>query len=744
MYPVSAAYKAASRMQIREAQAHARIYMGVFDSTASADATLAFPSKTAYATPANVNADAAITTSYATLEPDRLRLDGKHLLLPDATSSYVAQGYISADRSGTDGAFTSPPEIVISFGAQHTLVGLTLTFDPVDPPPAQLTLLAYTGDTLVSTTATTTIANPMRWELLLTDIDKLILRFDATAQPQGRARLNHIEFGIGYSYSDRAIIDLTEKHTDAPVSTTLPSSSLTFTLDNTDGRYTLDGDTALVRFLTAGQQVEVTYGMDVSGDIEWIPGGIWQLDSWDIAGIQAKFSCTDAIAALTKTSFEKGVYDWKLHFLSDLAVAVLSDAGITNYYIDPYLQTQYTHAPIPIVSHAEALQLIANRGQARLFVDRTGRVCLETVTANPEYQLSAQSVSSRYTYYSDIYSVLAETGKAYTTFERNYARLDGTMYLLPAGEDVVPDSGMTSKGLSAADGSFAAADMLIWYAIAKIPTNAYSITLDFGGQIPDTILLYARIDGRWVSPITCHPTQQRETFYPCWEHVTAIQATITAMPDADQRAHILGFAAQNYTDFVLDSNQIFDRPTGKLLTRLRNVTAQWIWRSYYPSVDVDVVSAKATTNQGWMRLEHDCCYSPTATVDNADVTVEQTHYAYVSYVRLTSAAEAEVNLKITGEKLCEVSHPITSAGYDTGEDLPVDSALYDGIEAQTALDWMRDYYSRRVEYQASCRGFPEIDLADVITIDGDGSTAQIVASELTYNGAFRQTLTYRK
>lgn len=59
------------------------------------------------------------------------------------------------------------------------------------------------------------------------------------------------------------------------------------------------------------------------------------------------------------------------------------------------------------------------------------------------------------------------------------------------------------------------------------------------------------------------------------------------------------------------------------------------------------------------------------------------------------------------------------------------------------LDWLRHWYMRQTEYTAELRGFPELDMADIITLD-DGSTAQITASELTYNGAFRQKLTYRK
>lgn len=737
MYPVSAAYKAASRAQIREAQAHARIYMGVFDAAASPDATLTFPAKTVYSTPANVNADVTITASYATFEPDRLRLDGKHQLLPDSAASYTTQGYVSAAWSGTDSVFPTPPMITIDFSVQHTLVGLTLTFDPVDLPPAQLTLLAYTGDTLASTTTITEISNPMQWELLLTDVDKLVIRFDKTATPQGRARLNRIEFGVGYSFQDKEIIEITEKHTDAPVSITLPSSSLSFALDNSDGRYSLDGDTALVRFLAAGQQVSVTYGLDVSGSVEWIPGGVWQLDSWDVDGTKAKFACIDAIAALTKTTYEKGVYDWDIHYLYDMAVAVFADAGITEYYIDPYLQSQYTSAPIPIVSHAEALQLIANRAKARLFVSRAGLISIECNVA-ADFVCSSATPAATFGSATNLSSSQKVQNIQYATFELDMLRLDGTQQLLPNTAPYLPAGWV----VEAAGSNFLYPPNYI-YLTYSAPTNVYSLTVDWGGPPPASVCLHSQSGATWSQPFWIYPTKQQETYAIYRQHITRLELILTRATRANIRPRILSISTSRVTDFVLDGTQIFDRQTGKLLTRLRKVTAQWIYRSFYPTVSIEVASTKVMTNSGWMRIEHDCCYAPTAAVDNSAVTIEQLNYAYVSYVRLTSATAVEVNLTITGKKLYEAAYPISSEGYDTGEDLPVDTALYDNSNIQSTLDWMRDYYSRRIEYQASCRGFPELDLADIITLE-DGSTAQIIASELTYNGGFRQTLTYRK
>ena len=80
MYPVSAEYSTEMRRTVREAQAHATVFLGVFDKTASKDAELDVPSATQYSQPQNLILSPNITVSYATFEGSGFRLDGKQYL----------------------------------------------------------------------------------------------------------------------------------------------------------------------------------------------------------------------------------------------------------------------------------------------------------------------------------------------------------------------------------------------------------------------------------------------------------------------------------------------------------------------------------------------------------------------------------------------------------------------------------------------------------------------------------------
>lgn len=745
MYPVSKRYKELMQAQIRETKSLARIYLGVFDATASADASLSFPAATFYSNPQNINGDADISFSYATFEHDYFRLDGTQRLIPDNTAALQAQGWISEAQSGADGVFSSPPQIVIDYSLPHTMAGLTLTFGTIaEDVPAQITVFSYLNGVQVNAQTVSSGLEPVyKGEFLLDDVDKVILQFDRTKAPFGRARLNHIEFGIGYSFQNNDIYKIDEKHTDAPVSTSLPTSSLSFDLRNTDNRFGLDGDTALVRFFAENQEVQIDYGINVDGAAEWVPSGRWYLSTWKVNGETASFSADDILTRLTKTTFEKGIYDWSWHGMYDLAQSVLEDAGVTNYYLDPYLRRTGTMAPIPITSHAAALQLIANRGMCRLFVNRQGLISIERLTIYPEFRLSQQT-SVRHTYYSDLSSVLDGTTSDYATFEPDYFRLDGTMRLLPENDgSAIAGSGMTSIAQANAAGEFESTEALVWLVSTQDPANVYSVTFGFGGQVPAQIGITAYQDGKWLPWQYFSPTKNLDTFEVNFQHVTMVEAAITKAKKEEQRGHFSYFSANNISDFTISKNQIFQNPKAEMTTKLRAVTAQWVWRSYYPGNRVELVSTKVSTNQGWTRITHEIAKNPQVVVEDTTVSVESRHYAYVSYVRLTSPAEKEVELKIMGDKLAEINYPMSFDVSETGEDLPVENPLFDAENAIGVLQWMAQYYARREKYDLNMRGYPELSCGDYAYL-WDGKDAQIIESKLTYNGAFNEEFTVRK
>jgi hypothetical protein len=576
-------------------------------------------------------------------------------------------------------------------------------------------------------------------EFLLEDVDRLVIRFDRAQKAGSRARLNRIEFGIGYTYADSDLRTLTEKHAGSPLSMTLPTSSLTFTLNNEEGRFDVDSDTALQRFLAAGQRGVVDYGIDIGDGVETIPGGKWQLSMWQVSGTSAEFTMEDALAKLNKATYETSMYDGTERTLYALAQAVFADAGLaaSEYYIDPYLLKVKTSAPVPIGTHAASLQLIANAGRCRLYVDRDGVIALERLIADLQ---PVSSSTTAQTPYSAAGTAVKNSNVTYATFEPSFLRLDGTQLLVPSAGDY-ESAGWTASEASDEAGVYAANELVLTY---EDPTNVFGVEIDWGAYPPPKkAWLSCRVDGTWKSVTLILPSETMESYAVSFRHCDAVKLEVLEASVPGQRARVQRITTSMMSDFTLSKDQILGNPNGSMETKLRNVVTEWTLFGA-EAEGSEIASADVATNSGWARIDHDLCLAPSVAVEAAGVTIEAVHYAYLSFVRLTAATVQTVRVALNGKKVTTAQRTVTANANDDGEDLPLKNPLFASEAlAQEVADWARDYYAGRVAYESSIRGFPELDNFDIVYM-WDGGAATINSMELTYNGAFSQKLKLRR
>jgi hypothetical protein len=574
---------------------------------------------------------------------------------------------------------------------------------------------------------------------LLENIDRLVIRFDKAKKTGSRARLNRVEFGIGYTYADQDLRTLTERHAGSPLSMALPSSSLTFTLFNEEGRFDVDSDTALQRFLASGQRGVVDYGIETADGIEAVPGGKWRLSTWKVSGTSAQFTMEDTLAKLNKTTYETSVYDGTERTLYALAQAVFTDAGLTatEYYIDPYLANVNTRSPLPVNTHAVCLQLIANAGRCRLYVDRSGVITIERLIADV---VPVASSATAQTPYSAAGTAVQDSNVIYATFQPSFLRLDGAQVLVPSGGGY-GNAGWTASAVTDEAGAYAANELILTY---DDPTNVFSVEVDWGAfPPPNKARLSCRIDGVWRNNTLILPTETVESYAVSFPHCDAVKVELLEASVVGQRARVQRITTSMMSDFMLSKDQILGNPNGSIEAKLHNVVTEWTLFGAEATAS-EIASADVDTNSGWARIEHELCLSPSITVDAAGVTVEATHYAYLSLVRLTAATTQTVKVSLNGTKVTEAQRTVTANANDDGEDLPLKNPLFASEAlAQEVADWVRDYYAGRVIYESSIRGFPELDNFDTVYM-WDGGAATINSAELTYNGAFSQKLKLRR
>ena len=326
-------------------------------------------------------------TPTLTLEQNLWLLDGKGKVLD--TDDYGTNRYISNYRCGLDKVFTSPPVISVSFSQVFTnlLQGITIVWSTLwEEYAEEFIVTAYNGETVVATKTVTD--NTSTKSIVYMDIanyDSITIEVVKWSLSYRRARIEEIVIGIDKTFGKKDLFSFSHSQTVNPLSTELPKIEVSFAIDNSDNSYNPHNTESLSKYLIERQEVKVRYGYKIDDKMEWIDGGRVYLSEWDAPqdGMTADFKASDLLEFMRKTYYG-GTYYPDGVSLYDLAVDVLTDAdlplnndGTVKWFIDDSLKNIYTVAPLPIDTHANCLQLIANAGECVIYQDRQGVLMIE-------------------------------------------------------------------------------------------------------------------------------------------------------------------------------------------------------------------------------------------------------------------------------------------------------------------------------------------------------------------------------
>lgn len=155
---------------------------------------------------------------------------------------------------------------------------------------------------------------------------------------QGRLRIYQFVCGIANTFTDSQVISYSMKEHVSPITDSLPSWDVSLTVNNYDGYYNPDNPDSALAFMEIGQEVSVKFGYELDdGSVEWLPPQNSYLKSWSADEQKAKFTATDVFDYLDGT-YRRGRYTPQGISLYDLAEDVFRDAGVEEYYLDPYLK----------------------------------------------------------------------------------------------------------------------------------------------------------------------------------------------------------------------------------------------------------------------------------------------------------------------------------------------------------------------------------------------------------------------
>lgn len=333
------------------------------------------------------------TIPYATLEPNLWVLDGNRKLFVGGTPYNT--GYVGAKQSSAALVYNQPyPMVVISFSEVHTNVipGITLTWSSAYNEYAiDFTVKVMNGGTVLkSTTITnnTDIQNVIFMDIANYDTIQIII--SKWSDPVHRPRVEEVVVGIEKVYGKTNVFSFEHSQTVDPISSTLPKSQITFSIDNSTDEYNLNNLEGLSKYLIERQEIKAKYGFRVNGENEWIDCGTFYMSEWNAPqkGITASFTARDLFEFMTDTYYY-GVYSPSGRSLYDLATDVLTQAklpldedGSVKWVIHDSLKNIKTVAPLPVDTLANCLQLIANAAGCVMYQDRRGKLHIEPLQSS--------------------------------------------------------------------------------------------------------------------------------------------------------------------------------------------------------------------------------------------------------------------------------------------------------------------------------------------------------------------------
>lgn len=363
-----------------------RVNYGIIDQTIQDDTITPSASENSAYSNVNIPLESGVTyDKIAYLEKDYFKLDGSHVF-PVSGNTYNV-GWESESLSDTSGNINEYIEYV--FSNTHDSYGVQIRF-PDDCPADTFTLAYYKDNTLVGTITVTgnTYTTYSNYDVRL-EWNKVRLTF-SKINPQQRARLWQIVFGINDTYDEDLLISVSASRTTDLTGDYDDSGEFSFQLFN-DGRF----DIRTINDLPIGLQegLKVTVYVKKRGSTTYVPFGNYYSETTDVSenGQVITVSGYDELYSLGDTTYRNGIVYPNGRSLYDWAQEVAEDAGIT-LSIDSAFQNIISTGYITEVPHREALRLIAEAGNGILVIDANGNIALKKHTATEKGEITADDI----------------------------------------------------------------------------------------------------------------------------------------------------------------------------------------------------------------------------------------------------------------------------------------------------------------------------------------------------------------
>lgn len=738
MQKVSKAYQDSMKSSLRE-RAYIMLSFGLVNQEAQAKAKIAPGDFAYYSNDSNVFGESTDDTIYATLEENFTKVDGSMFFLPrqNQSNTYLDTGLVSKQLL-SQAIF----ELTINLNMIATdFKGITINFG--ENYPVNFDMVGSSGQTIKYRNNTESLFTT---EEVLENTTQVKLVVYSMRNPQSRLRIYSIRFGYGLVYYNNDVMSSALESYISPIGADVPQIDFTVQLKNYDHYFNVDNPKSAINFLETGQEMEIHYGYQLPNDggIEWIQGNRLLCSEWESDDYTATIRCQDIFRNMD-SEFYKGLYNSAGVSYYDLAVDVLKDAGLVDYYIDPQLKSLFTKNPLTRVKHKEALQIIANACRCVLSQTRLGKVQIKS-----NFVPEAAASTEREAEYSHIANILDGMDKdEYGSLATNYTTVGGAMFFLPRDlSGVILNTGFVSKEQSGADGMFETNPMIT--VTQEVACMYYGVKLVFGHTIPAEFIIRTYNDGALVTEYRCGSDEIEKTtvLHNAFDDFDVMTIEFVRTAEPYNRIVLNNFSFGDITSFTMSRNDMTSSPKAIKQEFVKEVVVP-CYSYQNGTVEESLLSEEVTVVTGDVEtfFVGEPSYNFRATIENVanGVTIlESGNY----YVKLKFNVTGTHRLEVFGYRYKIVERYAIKSLNNRGKTIKWENPLMSDITMATDLaEWLGDYYASGIEYEYTTRGNPELDVNDIIYQENEfhsGMKVNVYRQTLEFNQSFSGKVTARR
>lgn len=737
MQKVSKAYKESMKSSLRE-RAYIMLSFGLVNQEAQAKASIKAGRFAYYSNKNNLFGEHGDDVVYATLEENFTRVDGSMLFLPRNTPG---QSFHDTGLVGENLVSEAKCEVTIGLNTIPTdFKGLTINFG--ENYPVDFDVVGSTGQTIQFRDNTQALWTT---EEVLENTTSIKLVFYRMKNPQSRLRIYSIRFGYGLVYYNDSVMDSKLESYISPIGADVPQIDFYVQLKNYDHYFNVDNPKSAINYLETGQGMDILYGYQLpdSDTIEWIQGSHLLCSEWESDDNTATIRCQDVFRNMD-SEYRKGLYSPSGKSYYDLAREILTDAGITSYYIDPRLKTLYTNNPMPRVQHKEALQIIANACRCTLGQTRFGDIQIKS-----SFMPGATVQTNGEAPFSHAAAIMEETEKdEYGTLAGNYTPVNGTMFFLPPGNKGSLNTGYVSEEVSNADGTFTK-NPVITVTLGALRAY-YGLKFVFGQTLPAAFTIRTYSGGNLVTTlqVTEEEIDKTTVVLYSFDDFDSLELEFTKTAEPYNRIVLNYLSLNDVTDFTMTRRDMTSSPKAIKQELVKEVIVpcyvyqQGNREENLINEEVDVVAGQIETY-----YVQDPSYGYIPKLDEVTGRAEVVDWGNY-YVTLKFKVSGTYRLEVQGYRYKIVEKYATKTLHLRGKTVKWSNPLISDMQMATDLvEWLADYYTSGIEYEYDTRGNPEIDVTDVVFQENEfypDMKVNIYRHTIGFNQAFSGRVTARR